>query len=124
MWSKEKEDLFQEICRVKELLGKNINKINYNNMSVNAMYKVLEQYKQDFNKLNKSVYLLQLQLYKYSENKAMYCYVSKNKKPTDKWYDAMTFNTYDEAYNFLNTKLKLNNGWQLMKYNINKLNFK
>ena len=53
----------------------------------------------------------------------MNCYVSKNKKPTYKWYNAMQFNSYDEAYSFLNNKLTLNNGWQLINYQIEKLKF-
>lgn len=122
-WNKEKEDLFEEIVAVKDLLGMNINRKNYNNMNTNAMYNVLEKYKKDFNKLNKNIFLLRLTVYKYNSNKAMNCYVSKNKKPTYKWYNAMQFNSYDEAYSFLNNKLTLNNGWQLINYQIEKLKF-
>lgn len=123
IWSKEKEDLFEEIVAVKELLGMNINRKNYNNMNTDSMFNVLEKYKKDFNKLNKNIFLLKLTLYKYNSNKAMNCYVSKNKKPTDKWYNSMQFNSYDEAYSFLNNKLTLNNGWQLIDYQIQKLKF-
>ena len=49
MWSKEKEDLFQEICRVKELLGKNINTVeNIKNKLTNKI---------DFNLLKISFFL-------------------------------------------------------------------
>lgn len=123
IWSKEKEDLFEEIVAVKELLGMNINRKNYNNMNTDAMFNVLEKYKKDFNKLNENIFLLKLTLYEYNSNKAMNCYVSKCKKPTDKWYNAMQFNSYDEAYSFLNNKLTLNDGWQLIDYQIQKLKF-
>lgn len=122
-WNIEKEDLFEEIVAVKDLLGMNINRKNYNNMNTGAMYNVLQKYKKDFNKLNKNIFLLRLTVYKYNSNKAMNCYVSKNKKPTYKWYNAMQFNSYDEAYSFLNNKLTLNNGWQLINYQIEKLKF-
>lgn len=119
------DEYLLQIEWIKSLLGEGFNRDNYKNMDFNQIYKVLENYKQKFNKSNEEVYVIYVILYSKDTNSRYSGYIVDSDEIAKNIRHATLFSSKKDAKEYFSdyTIPKDFNNYELLKYSINKLHF-